>query len=454
MVPASQAGGFRPGRPARHVRELPDSYLAVDGVGPVVVAVRRQRAGALAVDDQHAGPAPVAVLAAEPRDGEVVAVEVPQLVGLHVQEADVEPAGPTGQAGAAEDGHGHAAAQADPAAEEEFGAAPERGPAADAEETGVIQEEGSLLGEEQAETVQVDLLIVGLHLGEVGVDRHVEREARGDAVLEVHADFAVVDAAVHVLASRAQDVGSQLQIALARRFHADQVPGFRHPEHVVLAAEVGPERGLVLAPDVALEVQAPDRAVRSVPETAEGNRHLRAPAEGAARRPHCPGGVPVQIGAAGTAAAGGTAATSLVRELAVVLDARDVRPEDETVLPVAVRVENDPEAVLVLEHGVAAAVGDRQGGSVPVEADDGEVEVGFVEGDPHFGPFARRLAFERLHLLEAGAEVDIEPELLAEHVAVDHGGLGETLGGQAWPVVLGTLSGLGAFVSRKECDQR
>ena len=428
MVPASEAGGFRSSRPARDVRELPDADLAVDGVGPVVVTVRRQRAGALAVDDQHAGPAPVAVLAAKARDREVVAVDVPQVIRLHVQETDVESTGPAGQAGAAEDRHGHAAAQADPPAEEEFRAAPERGPAADAEETGVLQEEGPLFGEEQAEAVEIDLLIVGFHLGEVRVDGQVKRQARGDAVLEVHADVAVVGAALHVVAGRAQDVRSQLEIALAGRFHADQVPGFRHPEQVVLAAEMGPERRFVLAPDVALEVQAPDRAARSVPETAEGNRHLGAPAVLAAHRSHRPGRVPVQVGAARTEAARGTpsASTALVRELAVVLDSRDVRAEDEAVLPVAEGVQDDAEAVLVLEPGVAAAVGDRQGGGLPVEADDGDVEGGVVEGDPHLGPFARRFAFERLHLLEAGAEIDVEPELLAEDVAVDDRRLRET----------------------------
>ena len=89
------------------------------------------------------------------------------------------------------------------------------------------------------------------------------------------------------------------------------------------------------------------------------------------------------------------------------------------------------------------------------EADDGDVEGGVVEGDPHFGPFARRFAFERFDLLEAGSEVDVEPEILAEDVAVDDGRLIQALGGQARPIVAHLdLRRRDGAVGRKEGGQR
>ncbi len=58
-------------------------------------------------------------------------------------------------------------AEADPPAEEELDLL--RHP--DREEAGVLEEEGALLGEEEVEAVEVDLQLVHLDLGEVGVVR-------------------------------------------------------------------------------------------------------------------------------------------------------------------------------------------------------------------------------------------------------------------------------------------
>ena len=53
----------------------------------------------------------------------------------------------------------------------------------------VLEEERPLLGEEDREPGQVHLLLVGLDLREVGVDRRVERQVGAHAPLEVEPDI-------------------------------------------------------------------------------------------------------------------------------------------------------------------------------------------------------------------------------------------------------------------------
>ena len=358
VVAAGEARGLGLPHPAGEFGVVADPDLPVDRVRAVEVAVGRQGARTLAVDDEHARPAAVAVLAAYARDAEVVAVNLAEIVGLHVQEADVQAARLAGESDPTQDGDRLAAGEADPPAEEEFHPAAEGTPAADPELARVLQEEGPLFGEEEAETVEVDLLIVGLDLREVRVQGHIEREARGDAVLEVHAAVpfgaAIGDA---VVASRGHGIRGQLEVALAGRDQTDQRAGLGHPVQTVLPGEVRPEGGLVLAPDVALEVDAPGAGPGVEAETAEGNRHLGAPPEVADAGPDGPGGVPVQVGARrGAAGERTTAAGPLVGHLAVILDATDVGAEHERVLPVAVGVEDEAKAVLVAERNVAPAV--------------------------------------------------------------------------------------------------
>src|SRR6185503_13104340 len=94
--------------------------------------------------------------------------------------------GPPGHARASFDRHFAPALEADAAAVEQGRsiAAIVIG-AAEVEDTLVLEKEVSLLGEEQAEPGQVDLLLVGLDLGEIGVVGEVGGEAAGDTVLDV-----------------------------------------------------------------------------------------------------------------------------------------------------------------------------------------------------------------------------------------------------------------------------
>ena len=58
----------------------------------------------------------------------------------------------------------------------------------EAEDVGPFQEELPLLGIEQAEAGQVELLLVGFDLGEIGVDGQVGGDVRSQAGLDVQAD--------------------------------------------------------------------------------------------------------------------------------------------------------------------------------------------------------------------------------------------------------------------------
>ncbi len=90
------------------------------------------------------------------------------------------------------------------------------------EDAGVLQKELALLGKEQVETRQVDLLVIRLHLGEVGVDGEVEHLARRQSQLRVEADRGVPsDVAVRLLrvaaARLAENVGLDVEVETARQ---------------------------------------------------------------------------------------------------------------------------------------------------------------------------------------------------------------------------------------------
>ena len=184
---------------AREHGVLPDPHLPVERVGPAVVAVLGESADADTVGKESADRRSVRQIAADSDDGEITArqaivlgvdrdVQQLDVVGLHVQQADVELAGLARHAPAAVDRNGLARrTDPDPTTEEQLDLAG----IADREEAGVLQEERALLREEQIEAIEVDLLIVDLDLREIGVDGAVEREARRQAVLDVHSGIAV-----------------------------------------------------------------------------------------------------------------------------------------------------------------------------------------------------------------------------------------------------------------------
>ena len=55
------------------------------------------------------------------------------------------------------------------------------------EDAGVFQEELPFLGKKETESSQVDLLIVGFHLGKIGVQRQIQRQLGTDSIFDVKA---------------------------------------------------------------------------------------------------------------------------------------------------------------------------------------------------------------------------------------------------------------------------
>ena len=250
----------------------------------------------------------------------------------------------------------------------------------DGKQSGVLEKKGPLFRKEQGKPVEVDLLVVYLHLCEIGVVGQVERHARCHAVLQVGTQVACVEvASVFSPTQRfTQHVRRELQVPLWRNLDSLELSGERDPIDVVLTRERRPVRLLVPNSNVSLEVHAP--ALHRVPriaERAEWNGDLGGPPDVGHTRGYLPRAIPVEVEAAarttllptvaGTSAAATAepaAALPLIRHLAVVLDAGWVGPEDEAVLPVEVGVEENLETVGLRHVGITTAVGNDDRGRV------------------------------------------------------------------------------------------
>ena len=109
--------------------------------------------------------------------------------------------------------------------------------AAEREQALVLEEELALLGKEQAEPGEVHLLLVGFHLGEVGLQREVGAQPLRDGILHVeprHGIGGVDDTGGHrpVRVQAGGDVGLDVdRAARARGLEADHGRGERHLHH-------------------------------------------------------------------------------------------------------------------------------------------------------------------------------------------------------------------------------
>ncbi len=166
-----------------------DSPAAVEAVGAIGVVVAGERSAAVAVDEDRPDRRAIGQVAAVARHGEVVLrSDAEGLLGAHVEHADVVAALLARDPQPRFDRH-HLAVrpEADPSGKEEQRLLGH----SDLEQARVLEKERPLLGEEEIEPVEVDLQLVGLDLGEVGVVGGVQGEAGRQAVLEVDPELAL-----------------------------------------------------------------------------------------------------------------------------------------------------------------------------------------------------------------------------------------------------------------------
>src|SRR5690606_31364297 len=149
---------------------------------------------------------------------------------------------------------------------------------------------------------EVDLLVVDLHLREVGVDGGIERQAGCDVVLHIDADIPEPPRRHRPLARGdrlPEDVRHGLEVAEHRHGDTAHLAGERHTRQRELTGNGGPVRPLVAPTNVALEVHAPGlEAAGWIPQGLEGYLELRGPPDVADAGLHAPGTVPVQVEAA------------------------------------------------------------------------------------------------------------------------------------------------------------
>ena len=360
-------------------------------------------------------------VAAVAPDEEAVAGVAERRLRVDVHRGDVVAVHLAGEPRSADDGDRlPPVRQADAPREEEVGHPPEAAAARpDVEHPGVFEEEVALLRKEEREAGQVDLLLVHLHLREVGVQGQVEVEARRYAVLDVQAvvvEPRAVEAALDaILPPAGQRVGRQPQIhAAVDRADAVHRAGEADAGQRVLLRDRRPEYLLVLAADVPHEVDAPDLLLG--PGKAE--RHHRDgdfghPAVVGATRDDVPHAVPVDVDVVAVAPA--PAAFALLGHL--LLQLRAERAGDEHVARAAVveGVENDLEVVLVEQpQGIAPHLGGDDAVRFRVVGLHADVEgLGVVE-QPHHGLLGSRFALGGLLLDEIVDDRGLQPDLLVE----------------------------------------
>ena len=166
-----------------------------------------------------------------------------------------------------------------------------------------------------------------------------------------------------------------------------------------------------MASDIALEIDAPGlRRANGKTQCTKRNRHLGAPAAVEDLSLHPPGAIPVSV----------EAAFAIVGDLTVVLRPRGIGTEDEAGLAVAIGIEDDLEAVGLVEGCVAACVGNDNAIRLAVVANDADVERIVVESDEDLRLLGGRLTFVGGGLHEAGGRGEVAPSRIRQNLAVKH----------------------------------
>jgi hypothetical protein len=120
------------------------------------------------------------------------------------------------------------------------------------------------------------------------------------------------------------------------------------------------------------------------------------------------------------------AALALLHDLAVILDGRRGRGEDEAILAVEVRVEDDREIIAVGERDVADLFTRHDASGLAVVEPRADVERVAIREDAYFGAFRDGRAFLELTLDETRERLGGLPDVVIE-ASIDDGRLADGL---------------------------
>ncbi len=425
-------------RDARHAPRLAEIHVGVDAERTVVVG----RQPALAVDDDGAELRRREQVALHADHAEVLAggfarasigLAERRVVGLDVHRTERPGAGPSRQLAARENRHLAPVLEPDTPAVEQLqqprvgvgvATGQHRADGAEVERGRALGEELALLGEEQRKPREVDDLLVGLDLREVGLECQVGLQVRREADAGVEAVVGVgVGRCLGVVVTRhrRRDVGQQLE--LAARLHVGEPAEHagaldaREPNRRPLARERHPVRLFVLAQDDPAQVQPPHRLVHASLEAqlAERDRHLDVPAAIVAARLHFPDRVPVVVDD-----------PAVVDRVRVLVGTERIGAEVERVPLVVEGVDDDLDLVALAEARIALEFAREYAIGRRIECPHAEIERPVVVQDAEFGALGRsrpepRFALDEVALgRRARPHRVIEPSVDARPVVVRH----------------------------------
>ena len=282
------------------------------------------------------------------------------------------------------------------------------------EQSRVFQKELTLFRKEETEPREIDTLLIGLDLGEVGIDGEISGEVLGQAVLHVQSDVTA-----HVVDDwlRGQQIAGQarrrvrfdFEVLGARwDFEADERRGVRdlHPRPVEAERSRNSRQKSFFIPPTAaaFNVKTPNLSLSgTIAERLERDREFDGPAAFKTGNADVPHHIPIAV------------ELPFVGDLRVDSSADWRHHEIRRISPVVKSVEKDPNIIVLIQIVVVAThfVGNDPF-RVAFPAADRHVEVVVIEQDPDIGLFVRRRAFLRLHLDETRHRRDGHVDLLIE----------------------------------------
>ncbi len=282
--------------------------------------------------------------------------------------------------------------------------------AAELERRRVLEEEIAGLRLEETEPRGVDLKEVQRTVGKIRIDGQRAGELRCDLVEGVAAPaeaerFVLRLLPVEAIAQSPVDLHVEPQ-PLIDALKSGQRAGARDVGGPFGGGNRAPAGALVLAANLAGEIEHPLGLRRIEGKIAERNGHLRRPAVIHDARAAAPDRVPFPD------------------EIRVVLDqvidapAKRVHDEEISVAPCVQRIEGDAHGVVDGKTAVAVLRGGRDELRVAIVGVDGDVEIVRVVEDPQLGALGDRLTGIGLELIEFVDELSLRPHGV-RHVAVD-----------------------------------